>query len=471
MYLSFNKRRFFLKACLFVLLIAFVIPQGASAKRKPKWVKERLNDSAYYIGIAMSKKTGDERAYVKTTRAKALKQMSSEIKVKISSNSVLHQLEDIGGFREEYEAEIRTSVEETIEGYEVETWENRKEYWVMVRISKDRYRRMQQMKLDMAKSHAFSYYKDAQKAVEKNDVFTALNYLNKAVKSIKDYLEEDLTHRTVDGTFNMGTAIYSLIQDIFHRVELTPVQKTYSVSLSKQKQVPIAVKATFYSSNGEVVPLDGLPLNFSFSKGEGVLSSQSVTDQAGIAKVVISRLISKRKMQEIKCSFDFSLIKEKEQNAETVKVSEIFFPEKMMPTTYIALELQKSKAYLQMEEVVFEKKSGQKSFLNSAKTILNESFFTFTNNREDAHFIVKLKSEFIAGEEKKGNGYSLFIVFADFSIAIINAKTDEEVFSDGFNGIRGMRPGNYEYALKDARKNALEMFRKKIIERLEQLDL
>ena len=466
-----NRHSYFFRAGIIFLLIAFVIPQGASAKRKPKWVKERPNDPAYYIGIAMSKKRGDERAYVKTTRTKALKQMSSEIKVKISSNSVLHQLDNSDGFQEEYEAEIRTSVEGTIEGYEVETWENKKEYWVMVRISKDRYKRMQQMKLDMAKSHAFTYFKDAQKAVEKSDVFTALNYLNKAVESIKDFLDRDLTHKSVDGTFNLGTAIYSLIQDIYHRVELTPVQKTYLVSISKQQQMPIEVNAKFYTNSGEVIPLSGLPLNFSFSKGEGILSSQSATNYDGIAKVIISRLISKRKIQEIKCSFDFTRVNEKDQDEETVRVLEIFFPKKLTPTTYIALELQKSKAFLQMDEVVFGKRSEQESFLNSVKTILNKSVFTFTSNREDADFIVTLKSEFVAGEEKKGEGYSLFIVFADFNISIVNAKTDEEIFSDGFNGIRGMRPGNYEYALKDARKNAIDKFRKKIIERMEQLDM
>jgi len=74
-------------------------------------------------------------------------------------------------------------------------------------------------------------------------------------------------------------------------------------------------------------------------------------------------------------------------------------------------------------------------------------------------------------EEKKGNGYSLFIVFADFSISMINAQTGEEVFSDSIDGIRGMRPGSYEYALKDARKNLLKAFKDKIISRLEQLDL
>ena len=466
-----NIYSLFLNATLLALLLAFVIPQGVSAKKKPQWVKERPNDPAYYIGIAMAQKTTDKREYVKTTRAKALKQMSSEIKVKISSNSVLHQLDNLVGFQEEYEAEIRTSVEQTLEGYEIETWENRKEYWVMVRISKERYKRMQQMKLDMAKSHASSFYNDAQKAVESNDVFSALNYLCKAVESIADYLDKDLTHHSVDGTVNLGTAIYSLIQDIYHRTELTPVQKVYSVNISKQKQMPIEVAAKFHTNRGEVVPLSGLPLNFAFSKGEGVLTSQSATDHDGVARVVISRLISKNKTQEIKCSLDFSSNIEPDPDIESAKVLDMFFPKKTVPTTYIALELQKSKALLQMEEVVFEKKSEQESFLNSVKTILNKSVFTFTNSSEDADFIVKLKSEFIAGEEKKGNGYSLFIVFADFNISIVNTNTNEEIFSDGFNGVRGMRPGSYEYALKDARKNALEKFRKKILDRMEQLDM
>jgi ribosomal protein S20 len=341
----------------------------------------------------------------------------------------------------------------------------------MVRISKERYQRMQQMKLDMAKSHASSFYKDAQKAVENSDVFSALNYLSEAVKSIADYLDKDLTHHSVNGSVNLGTEIYGLIQDIYHRIELTPVQKIYSVNISKHKQVPIEVTAKFYTNSGETVSLSGLPLNFTFSKGEGVLSSRSATNHDGVAKVVISRLISKSKTQEIRCSLDISTDREITPDVEASKVLDMFFPEKMIPTTYIALELQKSKAFLQMEEIVFDKYSKQEPFLNSVKTILNKSVFTFTNNREDADFIVKLKSKFIAGEEKKGNGYSLFIVFADFNLSLVNAKTNEEVFSDGFNGVRGMRPGSYEYALKDARKNALEKFREKILTRMEQLNM
>ena len=455
-----------------ILLVLMLMPQASYAKRKPAWVKQRPNDPAYYIGIAMSKKTGDSRDYVKTTRAQALKQMSSEIKVTVSSNSVLHQIEDMQGFREEYEAEVRTSVEQTLEGYEVETWENKKEYWVMVRLSKEKYRRMQLMKLDMAKSHAYSYYQDAKNALEEDhDVFSALNYLSKAVLSIKDNLEDDLTYRSVDGTFNVGTEVYSFIQDIFHRVELKPLKKKYIISISRNEQTPIEVKAGLYTSTGQVVPLKGLPLNCKFIKGEGVLSPQQVTGSDGIAKIIISRLISKRKEQEIKCSLDISEIKQNMQTADDMKVLDVFFPEKLEPAAYISLELKKSSAYFESTETVFGKSSGQKAFTGTVKSVLNKGFFTFTDSKEDADYVVRLKSNFTKGEEKKGNGYSLFIVFADFSISVIKAKTGEEVFSEAVNGIRGMRPGSYEYALKDARKNALEEFRKKIISRLEQMDM
>jgi hypothetical protein len=337
-----NKKITLQNGFVLVLMLLFLIPVNAFAKRKPKWVKERPNDPAYYIGIAMSPKTGSGREYVKTTRQEALKQMTSEIKVNISSNSVLHRIEDMGGFREEYEAEIRTTVEGTIEGYEVETWENKKEYWVMVRLSKDKYKMMRMMRLDMAKSRAYSYYEDALKSLKENDVYTALNFLGKAVVSIRDHLEEDLTYMSVDGTINIGTAVYGKIQDVFHRIELVPVHKSYKVKLSKNKQMPIEVRAKFYTESGTDVPLQGLPLNFSFSKGEGILSSQTTTGPDGIAKAVISRLISKSKTQEIKCVLDISMVKQNGQDPETEKVLDVFFPEKSLPRKVRSLKILKT---------------------------------------------------------------------------------------------------------------------------------
>ncbi|MBK3518522.1 LPP20 family lipoprotein [Carboxylicivirga marina] len=456
---------------LLALLTFLLLSSNIDAKRKPAWVKQRPNDPAYYIGIAMEPKQGSEVDYRQSARGSALKQMSSEIKVNISSNSVLQKIETDYQYKESYESKLQASVEQTLEGYEVLTWENRKEYWVMTRLSKEKYARAKQMKLDQAKMMASSYLSDAKKAMGNYDAFSALNYLAKGAISLKDHLEEDLTYKTVDGTYNVGTEIFSTIQDAFRRIELIPVQTKYQIQFSKKLEVPIAVNASFVGNNGEKRPLAGFPLKYEFTKGEGVLSSQSKTNLDGYTSVSITRLISKRKLQEITAAFDFKHIDESETDEEVRRLLQVFFPPKQMPSIGIAIEVLKSKAYLISEEKVFGELDDKGAFSGMIKTELNENFFTFTSNMDEADFVVKISSNFVSGDERKGNGYSVFTVFADFNIAIKDLKSQTEIFADNLNGIRGMRPGNFEYALKDSRIKLIEEFKKSIEPRLEQVDM
>ncbi len=454
-----------------VFLALLLLPFSAEAKKKPDWVKQRPDDQTFYIGIATVPKVGSAVDYRQSARGAALKQMSSEIKVSISSNSVLHKIENDNEYKEAYELKVQASVEQTLEGYEVETWENRKEYWVMTRLSKQKYARAKQMKLDKAKMMASSYLMDAKKAIDVNDAYSALNYLAKGTISLKDHLEEDLTYKTVDGTYNVGTEIFSTIQDVFRRVILIPVQTSYQIRFSKKLEVPIGLNAYFMGANGERMALSGFPLKYEFTKGEGILSSQSKTNIDGYANVSVTRLISKRKMQEITASFDFSHVSESDANEEVMRLLQVFFPKKQMPTVGIAIEVQKSKAYFISEEKVFGELNEKGVFSGMMKTELNENFFTFTGSMEEADFIVKINSNFVTGDERKGQGYSVFTVFADFNISIQDVKSKTEIFADNIAGVRGMRPGNFEYALKDSRTKLIEQFKKDIEPRLEQVDM
>ncbi len=456
---------------LLALFTFLLMPLNSEAKKKPAWVKQRPNDPAYYIGIATVPKSGSAVEYRQAARGAALKQMSSEIKVSISSNSVLQKIETDYEYKEAYESKIQASVEQTLEGYEVLTWENRKEYWVMTRLSKEKYARAKQMKLDRAKMMASSYLSDALKAIDNYDAYSALNYLAKGVVSLKNHLEEDLTYKTVDGTYNVGTELFSTIQDVFRRVELMPVQTSYQIQFSKKLEVPIGINASFVGKAGEKRPLVGFPLKYAFTKGEGMLNSQSKTNHDGYASVSITRLISKRKLQEITAGFDFSHIAEAEVDEEEKRLLSIFFPIKQMPTVGIAIEVLKSKAYLVSEEKVFGELDDKGPFTGMLKTELNENFFTFTSNLEEADFVVKINSSFVAGDERKGQGYSVFTVFADFNITIKDMVSQAEIFADNLNGIRGMRPGNFEYALKDVRIKLINEFIAQIEPRLEQVDM
>ena len=135
---------------LLLILIQLAV-QSTAAPRKPGWVKQRPNDSNYYIGIAFSTKAGSTIDYIQDTRTRALRELTSEIKVTISSNSILHQFENNNYFTQSYESKINASVMQTLEGYELETWEDKKEYWVMVRLSKAKHKLHKEMKLDRPK--------------------------------------------------------------------------------------------------------------------------------------------------------------------------------------------------------------------------------------------------------------------------------------------------------------------------------
>lgn len=455
---------------LFTLLMMLLLPINTQAKKKPDWVKQRPNDPAYYIGIATVPKTGSALEYRQAARGAALKQMSSEIKVSISSNSVLHKIETDYSYKEEYESKVQASVEQTLEGYEVLTWEDRNEYWVMTRLSKQKYERAKQMKLDKAKMMASTYLSDAKKAIEDYDAYSALNYLAKGTISLKDHLEEDLTYKTVDGTYNVGTEIFSTIQDVLRRIHLMPVQSNYQIQFSKKLEVPIGVNATFVGNMGEKRPLVGFPLKYEFTKGEGILASQSKTNHDGYTSVSITRLISKRKLQEITASFDFSHIVDAETE-EVKRLLGIFFPVKQLPAAGITIEVLKSKAYFLSEEKVFGELDDKGAFTGMLKTELNENFFTFTSIMDEADFVVKINTSFVAGDERKGQGYSVYTVFADFNITIKDISSQTEIFADNLNGVRGMRPGNYEYALKDVRIKLIDEFKKQIEPRLEQVDM
>ncbi len=462
------RAQVFFKFLLVVITFSIFSNAEVSAKRKPNWVKQRPTDPSYYMGRAMSFKKDGEVSYRINTKNKALKELSSQIKVNISSNSILRQFESNYEVKEEFESSTYESIDATLEGYEVLTWENKKEYWVLVRLSKDKYEMRKQMKLDNAKKISATYYYEAQEAVEKGSIYQGILLYIKAIGAIKSHVSEDLTYRDVDGTINLGTAIFSGIQDAFKMVNLEADQAQYLLQFSKELKVPLSLHAFYIDQLGEKRPLVNIPLTSYFSKGEGELSLPTTSDRDGLATFEINRLISKRKRQEIVAEFNIAPLIEKEDE-ETKVLLRAFFHKELLPKTTFSIEVEKSSAYVEANEIALGVSTDL--FTRSIRSELSSSFFNITQDKETADFIVKVKAEFVEGGERKGSGYSLFIVFADVHISVIDNQTKMEIFSEGFSGLRGMKPGSYEYALKDVRAKALEKVKSDILLDMEQVNL
>jgi hypothetical protein len=453
-------------ATITFLIISLSLVQAA---KKPKWVKERPNDPSSYFGIAMVPKTNGTTDYTERARSQALQQLSSEIKINISSKSLLHQFENNYELKQEFESKIHTSVTQTLEGYEVQTWEDKNEYWVMMRLPKAKYELTRRMNLDKAKKLAALYCRDAKKSAEQYQITSALTLYVKAINSIRNHLDEDLTYRDFDGDLNVGTEIFNGIRQVFRNLEIKPAQPVYKLQLARQVDVPVTLHAMFVSPDFGRIPVENLPIEFYFSKGDGDLFPQRVTQIDGSATCNISRFISKRRAQEITAIVDAPALFHEAGGEHTLL--KLFFPPEIMPRVAIPIEVEKSKAYFIADETVFGNETNNSIFTNAIKSELSDNFFNFTTLVQDADYLIRLQSRFTAGDEKRGNGYSIFLVYGDFTITIENIQRQMEVFADGVSNVKGIKTGDYEHALKDCRQKLQQYFSQTIVSKLEQVDL
>ncbi len=450
----------------FVLLFAGITTLQAA---KPKWVKKRPSEKEYYIGIGMTyKNQALGLDYAKKARADALKEMASEIEVNVSSNSLMRKFEDNYEFRETFESEISTSAEENLTGYEVQTWENKREYWVLMRLNKNEYQRRKDLDLNMAKKRAASFLLEARLLKEKQDISASLAAYFKAIESLQHHLKDDLTYRSVNGNINFGSDIMQDLRDIFTKISVTPENPDYNISFSRSMERPLKVKVEYYPSSGRKIPVHNFPLHFYFSEGSGILQEKVVTNRGGDAASYIQKLESSRKKQQVITTFDHSVLLQKE-NIESPLVA-FFLPEETIPQARFNIELQKSTAWFTASERILGDPAPTTPFSKHLKSQLNETFFNFTLAPEQAKYQVVVNVDFRKGEIKKGNGYQVYLVFADLFISVISAETQTEIFTGTLSEIKGMRPGSYDQALKEARAKLLEQFKQEIYPQLEALN-
>jgi len=451
------------------LIILVFSSLSFAGRRPPKWVKNRPVSSEYYIGISVVKK-GVEN-YMQLAKNKALQDLASQISINISSNSVLHQFEDNTGFKEEFESQVKTSLVQELEGYElVASWNNRrgKEYWEYYRLSKKQYALMQRLKLNKAKKLAQNYFEEAKEYEAKLNLIQALSYYSKSIAALKKHLDQDLSVMTFEGSVNLGTEIYKRIQDIYSKTQFVPVNKNMKIEISTSVKDPFLVKATWASDEGEKA-LINLPLTFDFITGDGILNNNVNTDEFGYASSQLTRVTSKQKLQIIEAALDLSSILK--QDDEDYELKTMFLTPDLAPKCSIILNVERLKAYMLFSEKIFGEDSKRSILKNAIKKELSENYFSFTEDKDSANVILDVKTNVTKGEIKEGRNYKVHIVYLDCFFSLTDVKSGFEIFNDAIYEVKGMKPVSYNYAVKEAYEQAVEEIHNTIVPKLNQLDL
>lgn len=202
---------------------------AATEVKVPLWVSSRPNNGFKYVGIGVSDK-GKSSNYQIDAKKNALYDLSSEIKVNISSNSVLYTVQNNNNFNENFNSLINLTNTDNIEGYQlVDSYENEKQYWVYYQLDKAEYANQKAQKKQQIISKATNLINLSFNDEKNKDFSSCLKKRIQAFGVLTPYLSEEISF---DAAQTNG------IKTVF---DLTSIiqQQLQSISLVQQKELPI----------------------------------------------------------------------------------------------------------------------------------------------------------------------------------------------------------------------------------------
>jgi len=453
------------KAILLLMIFSFYACSstniGRSNGKAPRWLKERPANDAYYTGIGMA--STSQANYMKVAKNNALTDMASEISVKISGNSVLHQLEDEAGFREEYESFTRTSLKDQLEGYEMaDSYKGRDHYWVYYRLPKEEYHRLKREKRNRAKDLAKDFYEKGIEAESSYNIHQALNYYVKAFDAIKPHLDEDLSIFLLNrGRINLGNSLYESILELFSSIRVQPDQEVFRIRALSGDNDPVTA-TVYYQHNGNKHPVEDLPFTLSFADLT-ITQTESVQSSAtGKINCNIAEMAPKGKQQRIKATLNTDVYFG--QNNGRNILSRLFSAEGSLPYGYLTVQVRALQAFFEAQEQSFGRSGSSHPVTNIFRQALTKNFFSLVEDRSKADVIVKVEASTTKGKFMKR--YDLYTAYLNCNISVIHASKQTKVYSTGLQNIKGMKTGGYEMAARDARSKAREQIHQKIIPEL-----
>jgi hypothetical protein len=287
--LSNMKLNVYLITLLFITSLSFAQRGKSSAApvevKVPNWVSHRPSGSFKYVGIGVADKarTADFKMEAKKN---ALYDLASEIKVDISTNSVLHSVSSNNSFDQNFNSLIKLSNSDNIEGYTlVDSYENDKQYWVYYELDKAEYAKRKAQKKQNTITKAAQLIALSFEDDKKQNFSASLKKRIQAFGVLNPYLSEEIVFdpaqsNGVKNVFELTNLIQNQLQSI--SVSLPP-----QVPVVKPYQ-PVYNPVGFKISIQNASPLNDFP--FKLSNDEDILKieEQSTTNVAGILQLKVN---------------------------------------------------------------------------------------------------------------------------------------------------------------------------------------
>ncbi|HEY0742909.1 MAG TPA: LPP20 family lipoprotein [Chryseosolibacter sp.] len=417
---------------------------------KPSWLKNQPYQEGYYTGIGHSVKDGTNN-YPQAAKKSALDDLVSQIKVNVSSTSVLSFMEVDRKVQEQYEQIIQTTATDEIEEYElVDAWEDQTNYWVYYRLSIARYRQIKEEQKRNATTLATDYLKKGKAAEQSSERLQAITYYFQALRSVEKYLGEPIRVKLdADREVLLVNEIYSSIQTLLDKinVQVTPTE----ISLNRrvnQTQHQVVAKATYKDLKS---PTIALPLKATFEKGSGDVYPEYKTDEQGQAKILLNRIGSKELEQTVAVKVNIDALSGSSNSPVYKLIAGTF----NLPRAQVNMKVQRPVVFLSADEKSLGSSKANFQITNKLKNMLANNGFEFTEDKNIADLWFDVKAD----SEKGSVSGSIYVTYLTSVIKVLAMKEGKEIYATTLDRVKGYGL-DYDKSSIDAYNKALETLEK-----------
>ena len=416
---------------------------------KPSWLKNQPYQDGYYTGIGHSTKDGTNN-YVQIAKKSALDDLVSQIKVNVSSTSVLSFLEADKKLQEQYEQIIQTTVADEIEEFElVDAWEDATNYWVYFRLSISRYRQLKEEQKRNATLLATDFLKKARQSEKDGERLQAISFYFQAFRSIEKYLGEAIRVTVDNQELLLVNEIYASIQAILDKinVQVNPTEIMLNRRVNQTQQTVVA-KAFYKDQNKKAV---SLPLAAAFEKGAGDVFPDYKTDEQGQAKILLNRIGSKELEQTLAIKVNIDAL----SGTSTSPIYSLIAKTLNVPRAQVNMKVQRPVVYLTADEKSLGSMKANYQISNKLKNLLANNGFEFTEDKKIADLWFDVKAD----SEKGSVSGSIYITYLTSVIKVMAVKEAKEIYATTLDRVKGYGL-DYDKSSVDAYNKALETLEK-----------
>jgi hypothetical protein len=384
--------------------------------------------------------------YIQSAQKSALEDLVSQIKVNVSSTSLLTQIDNNKEFQEKYEQIIQTTAADEIQEFEqAGAWEDELNYWVYYKLSKQRYKEIKDQQKRNAITLGLDFFTKAKEAERNNEPVVSLGFYYQGFRAIEKYLDEPIRLEYQGKEILLTNEIVAGMQLLLDKISLSVDPKELMLNRRlAQNDLAVMAKAIDKATKK---PIADLPLAAAFEKGAGDVFPNYKTDANGLVKILLTKISSRDMEQTVGVKVDMMNFVGQTQD----EIYSLVAQKMVVPKAVVLMKVQRPLVYVTSVEKSLGVQKNNQQITNRIKNYLANSGFEFTDDRGKAELWLDVD----ANSERGAQSGSIFITYVTAVIKVSTTRDNKEIYATTLDRIKGFSL-DFERSSQEAYNKSLE---------------